>query len=100
MMKKMEVFYIVVVENMSYFICLYCGNEIDFFGRGGGRKFVEKEGVEFFGEILIDFKVREVSDVGILIVFYGDIMVVKVFMELVEKFVKKFEEMKGEKVEE
>ncbi|BAD86210.1 ATPase involved in chromosome partitioning, ParA/MinD family, Mrp homolog [Thermococcus kodakarensis KOD1] len=100
MMKKMEVPYIAVVENMSYLICPHCGNEIDLFGRGGGRKLAEKEGVEFLGEIPIDLKAREASDAGIPIVLYGDTMAAKAFMELAEKLVKKLEEMKGEKAEE
>lgn len=100
MMKKMEVPYIAVVENMSYLICPHCGNEIDLFGRGGGRKLAEKEGVEFLGEIPIDLKAREASDAGIPIVLYGDTIAAKAFMELAEKLVKKLEEMKGEKAEE
>ncbi|MDK2913100.1 MAG: ATP-binding protein involved in chromosome partitioning [Thermococcaceae archaeon] len=100
MMKKMEVPYIAVVENMSYLICPHCGNEIDLFGRGGGRKLAEKEGVEFLGEIPIDLKAREASDAGIPIVLYGDTIAAKAFMELAEKLVKKLEEMKGEKASE
>lgn len=100
MMKKMEVPYIAVVENMSYLICPHCGNEIDLFGRGGGRKLAEKEGVEFLGEIPIDLKAREASDAGIPIVLYGDTIAAKAFMELAEKLVKKLEEMKGEKARE
>ncbi|AMQ18576.1 Mrp/NBP35 family ATP-binding protein [Thermococcus peptonophilus] len=100
MMKKMEVPYIAVVENMSYLICPHCGNEIDLFGRGGGRKLAEKEGVEFLGEIPIDLKAREASDAGIPIVLYGDTIAAKAFMELAEKLVKKLEEMKSKKASE
>ncbi|WP_297063370.1 Mrp/NBP35 family ATP-binding protein [Thermococcus sp.] len=96
MMKKMEVPYIAVVENMSYLICPHCGNEIDLFGRGGGKKLAEKEGVEFLGEIPIDLKAREASDAGIPIVLYDDTLAAKAFMELAEKLVKKLEELKGE----
>ncbi|ASJ01484.1 Mrp/NBP35 family ATP-binding protein [Thermococcus gorgonarius] len=99
MMKKMEVPYIAVVENMSYLICPHCGNEIDLFGRGGGKKLAEKEGVEFLGEIPIDLKAREASDAGIPIVLYGDTIAAKAFMELTEKLVRKLEEMKGEEKE-
>ena len=99
MMKKMEVPYIAVVENMSYLICPYCGNEIDLFGKGGGRKLAEKEGVDFLGEIPIDLKAREASDAGIPIVLYENTPAAKAFMELAEKLVKKLEEIKGEKTE-
>ncbi len=94
-MKKMEVPYITVVENMSYLICPYCGNEIDVFGKGGGRKLAEKEGVEFLGEIPIDLKAREASDAGIPIVLYEDTIAAKSFMGIAEKLVKKLEEMKA-----
>ncbi|WP_010479659.1 Mrp/NBP35 family ATP-binding protein [Thermococcus zilligii] len=96
MMKKMEVPYIAVVENMSYLICPHCGNEIDLFGRGGGKKLAEKEGVEFLGEIPMDLKARQASDAGIPIVLYGDTIAAKAFMKLAEKLVRKLEEMRGE----
>ena len=99
MMKKMEVPYVAVVENMSYLICPHCGNEIDIFGKGGGRKLAEKEGVDFLGEIPIDLKAREASDAGIPIVLYEDTVSAKAFMEIVDKLVKKLEEIKGEKAE-
>ncbi len=93
-MKKMGIPYIAVVENMSYLICPHCGNEIDVFGKGGGRKLAEKEGVEFLGEIPIDLKAREASDAGIPIVLYGDTPAAKAIENIAEKLVKKLEEMK------
>ncbi|ASJ10529.1 ATP-binding protein [Thermococcus sp. P6] len=96
MMKKMEVPYITVVENMSYLICPHCGNEIDVFGKGGGKKLAEKEGVNFLGEVPIDLKAREAGDAGIPVVLYGDTVAAKAFMDIAEKLVKKLEEMKGE----
>ncbi|WP_099209288.1 Mrp/NBP35 family ATP-binding protein [Thermococcus henrietii] len=95
MMKKMEVPYIAVVENMSYLICPHCGNEIDLFGKGGGKKLAEKEGVDFLGEVPIDLKAREASDAGIPIVLYDDTPAARAFMELADKLVKKLEELKG-----
>ena len=91
MMKKMEVPYIAVVENMSYLICPHCGNEIDIFGKGGGRKLAEKEGVDFLGEIPIDLKAREASDAGIPIVLYEDTVAAKAFMEIVDRLLEKLE---------
>ncbi len=95
MMKKMNVPYIAVIENMSYLICPHCGNEIDVFGKGGGRKLAEKEGVEFLGEIPIDLKAREASDAGVPIVLHGDTPAAKAFEEIAEKLVNKLKEMKG-----
>ncbi|AMM54032.1 Mrp/NBP35 family ATP-binding protein [Pyrococcus kukulkanii] len=100
MMKKMEVPYIAVVENMSYLICPHCGNKIDIFGEGGGEKLAEKEGVDFLGKIPIDLKAREASDLGIPIVLYGDSPAAKAFMEIAEKLVNKLKEMKGDEKEE
>ncbi|MFA4647429.1 Mrp/NBP35 family ATP-binding protein [Pyrococcus kukulkanii] len=100
MMKKMEVPYIAVVENMSYLICPHCGNKIDIFGEGGGEKLAEKEGVDFLGKIPIDLKAREASDLGIPIVLYGDTPAAKAFMEIAEKLVNKLKEMKGDEKEE
>ncbi|NJE48228.1 Mrp/NBP35 family ATP-binding protein [Thermococcus sp. 9N3] len=93
-MKKMNVPYIAVIENMSYLICPYCGNEIDVFGRGGGKKLAEKEGVDFLGEIPIDLKTREASDAGIPIVLYGDTPAAKAFEEITEELVGRLKEMK------
>ncbi|CAB49765.1 Mrp/NBP35 family ATP-binding protein [Pyrococcus abyssi] len=100
MMKKMEVPYIAVVENMSYLICPHCGNKIDIFGEGGGEKLAEKEGVDFLGKIPIDLKAREASDLGIPIVLYGDTPAAKAFMEIAEKLVNKLKEMKGDEKKE
>ncbi|AEK73512.1 ATPase [Thermococcus sp. 4557] len=97
MMKKMEVPYVAVVENMSYLICPHCGGEIDIFGKGGGKKLAEKEGVDFLGGIPIDLKAREASDAGIPIVLYEDTVAAKAFMEIVDKLVEKLEEMRGGK---
>jgi len=95
MMKTMEVPYVAVIENMSYLICPHCGKEIDLFGKGGGRKLAEKEGVDFLGEIPIDLKAREASDAGIPIVLQGDTIAAKAFMEIADKLVKKLEEMRS-----
>ncbi len=94
-MKKMNVPYIAVIENMSYLICPHCGNEIDVFGKGGGKKLAEKEGVEFLGEVPIDLKAREASDAGIPIVLYGDTPAAKAFEEIAEKLVNRLKEMRG-----
>jgi len=93
-MKKMNVPYIAVIENMSHLICPYCGNEIDVFGKGGGRKLAEKEGVDFLGEVPIDLKAREASDAGIPIVLYGDTPAAKAFEEIAERLINKLKEMK------
>ncbi|MCH3907743.1 MAG: Mrp/NBP35 family ATP-binding protein [Sphaerochaeta sp.] len=53
-----------VVENMSGLICPHCGEEIDLFGKGGGKKLAEETGVPFLGSIPIELPVREDEDKG------------------------------------
>ncbi|NPA47414.1 MAG: Mrp/NBP35 family ATP-binding protein [Thermococci archaeon] len=85
MMKNMEIPYIAVIENMSYLICPHCGSEIDVFGKGGGKKLAENEGVGFLGSIPIDLSAREASDSGIPIVLRDDSVAAKAFMEITRK---------------
>jgi ATP-binding protein involved in chromosome partitioning len=40
-----------VVENMSGFVCPSCGDKIDIFPSGGGKKLAEEAGVPFLGSI-------------------------------------------------
>ena len=53
-----------VVENMSGFVCPCCGEEVDIFGKGGGRVLAEDMHVPFLGEVPLDPKVREAGDSG------------------------------------
>jgi ATP-binding protein involved in chromosome partitioning len=53
-----------VVENMSGLICPCCGETIDVFGKGGGRRLAEDMHVPFLGEVPLDPKVREAGDEG------------------------------------
>lgn len=75
-----------VVENMSGFVCPTCGERIDIFQRGGGKKMAEEEAVPFLGGIPIDPKVSESSDRGVPFVLENpDSPSTKAFMEIVEK---------------
>jgi len=40
-----------IVENMSGMVCPHCGESIDLFGKGGGRKAAEELNVPFLGEV-------------------------------------------------
>ncbi len=97
MMKQMNVPYVAVVENMSHLICPHCGGEIDIFGKGGGEKLAEKEGVDFLGGIPIDLKVREASDNGIPIVLYEDTPAAKAFMGIIDNLTERLKSIKQEK---
>lgn len=53
-----------IVENMSGMICPHCGDKIDLFGKGGGKKAAEELGVRFLGEIPLDIEMRKAGDEG------------------------------------
>lgn len=53
-----------VIENMSGFSCPCCGERIDIFGQGGGRRLAEDMHVPFLGEVPLDPRVREAGDTG------------------------------------
>jgi ATP-binding protein involved in chromosome partitioning len=64
MFRQMKVDLIGVVENMSYFVCPHCQNEIDIFSRGGAEKTAQQFGVAFLGAIQLDPELRKGGDTG------------------------------------
>jgi ATP-binding protein involved in chromosome partitioning len=75
-----------VVENMSGFVCPHCGEKIDIFQSGGGRKMAEEAGVPFLGSIPIDPKVGVDSDKGVpFVIAQKDSAATMAFMEIVKK---------------
>ncbi|MFI5322785.1 MAG: Mrp/NBP35 family ATP-binding protein [Thermodesulfobacteriota bacterium] len=67
MFRKLNVPILGIVENMSY-LEAPGGENIDIFGRGGGRRMAEKFEVPFLGEIPIDPEIRKGGDSGVPIV--------------------------------
>jgi Mrp family chromosome partitioning ATPase len=53
-----------VIENMSGMLCPHCGQEIDLFGKGGGKKIAEEMNVPYLGAIPIDIEMRKAGDEG------------------------------------
>ena len=51
-----------VVENMSSLLCPHCGEQIDLFGSGGGRKLASRMNVPLLGEVPVDPEVVSFSD--------------------------------------
>jgi ATP-binding protein involved in chromosome partitioning len=75
-----------VVENMSGYVCPSCGEKIDIFRSGGGKKMAEETGVPFLGSIPIDPKVGVDSDKGVPFVMEdADSSGAKAFVEIVKK---------------
>ena len=75
-----------IVENMSGYVCPSCGEKIDIFQAGGGKKMAEETGVPFLGSIPIDPKVGVDSDKGSpFVVEHANSAAAKAFVEIVKK---------------
>ncbi|HYM84491.1 MAG TPA: Mrp/NBP35 family ATP-binding protein, partial [Candidatus Dormibacteraeota bacterium] len=65
MLRRMSVPVVGIVENMSGFVCLHCGETTEIFGHGGGERFAAAEGIDYLGGIPLDISVRQGGDVGV-----------------------------------
>ncbi len=72
MFRQMKVDIVGIVENMSYFVCPHCHNEIDIFSRGGAEKMAQRYDVAFLGNIELDPEVRKSGDGGKPVVLEGE----------------------------
>jgi hypothetical protein len=68
MFRKLGVPVLGVVENMSYFVCPHCGEKVDVFSTGGGKRMAEELEAQFLGEIPLEVAIREQSDMGVPVV--------------------------------
>jgi len=64
MFRKVNVPLLGIIENMSHFLCTYCGARHDIFGHGGAAAEAEKLGVPFLGEVPLEMAIRTTSDDG------------------------------------
>ncbi len=87
-----------IIENMSGFVCPYCGREINIFKYGGGERSAIELGVPFIGRVPIDPGLVEAGDKGTPFVLQKDSKVREAFERIVEN-VRTFVEgeEKGEK---
>ena len=75
-----------IVENMSGYVCPSCGEKIDIFQSGGGKKMEEETSVPFLGSIPIDPKVGVDSDKGSpFVIEHANSSAAKAFVEIVKK---------------
>lgn len=75
-----------VVENMSGFVCPHCGEKVDIFQAGGGKKISKDAHVPFLGSIPIDPKVGVDADNGLpFVIAHADSPAAKAFMGIVEQ---------------
>jgi ATP-binding protein involved in chromosome partitioning len=72
MFRQMKVDLVGMVENMSFFVCPHCHNEIDIFSRGGAEKTASQFGVPFLGNIQLDPDIRKAGDTGKPAVLEGE----------------------------
>ncbi len=72
MFRQMKVDIAGIVENMSYFVCPHCHNEIDIFSRGGAEKTARQFGVDFLGSVQLDPEIRRGGDEGKPAVLEGE----------------------------
>jgi ATP-binding protein involved in chromosome partitioning len=72
MFRQMKVDIVGVVENMSYFVCPHCNQEIDIFSRGGAEKMAKQFDVAFLGSVALDPEIRKSGDSGSPAVLAGE----------------------------
>ena len=86
MFQMMKVPMLGIVENMSGLICPHCGERIEIFKSGGGKRAAEELGVNFLGAIPLDPEVGSLADQGVA--FAGrETMVQEPFDEIVSRIV-------------
>lgn len=68
MVKGMKVPILGIVENMSGLCCPHCGETINIFSTGGGRRTAEEMDVPFLGAVPIDPEVSALGDRGVTFV--------------------------------
>jgi ATP-binding protein involved in chromosome partitioning len=75
-----------IIENMSGYVCPTCGDKIDIFQSGGGKKMAEETDVSFLGSIPIDPKVGVDSDKGTpFVIEHVESPAAKAFVKIVKK---------------
>jgi len=72
MFKQVKVDILGLVENMSFFVCPHCHEEIDVFSKGGGEHTARQFSLPFFGRIELDPDIRKGGDSGHPIVLEGE----------------------------
>jgi len=87
--EKIEVPVIGIIENMSGMICPHCGETIDVFSRGGGKKAAEDLGVPFLGAIPLDPEMVKAGDEGRPVILQNaDSPTLKAVNEVMENLVR------------
>lgn len=64
MFKKLDIAVLGIVENMSTHICTQCGHQDAIFGSGGGAKMSAQFEVPVLGQLPLDARIQEQTDLG------------------------------------
>ena len=64
MFEKVDIPILGLIENMSHYQCLNCGQQAHIFAEGGGKKLAAKYGVELLGQLPLDIRIRQHADGG------------------------------------
>src|ERR1700692_4002392 len=72
MFRQMKVDLVGMVENMSYFVCPHCNQQIDIFSRGGAEKTAAQFGIASLGSVELDQEIRKSGDRGSPAVLKGE----------------------------
>ena len=85
-----------LVENMSYFVCPHCGNQVDVFSHGGGERTARQYGVPFLGHIPLDPDIRVGGDSGVPVVAHGpEALQARAFFEVARTVVERINAAAG-----
>ncbi len=91
MIKGMKVPVLGIVENMSGLCCPHCGETINIFSTGGGKRAAKEMGVPFLGAVPIDPEVSALGDRGMTFV-EKESPAGACFREIVDKLLKNMHE--------
>jgi len=84
--KQLNIPVVGIIENMSGFICPKCGEQVDIFKAGGGKRIAEELAVPYLGKIPIDPEICRDSDKGSpFIIEHPNSPASKAFMDIVKK---------------
>jgi ATP-binding protein involved in chromosome partitioning len=64
MFQKVNVPILGIVENMAVHVCSQCGHVEHIFGRDGGKKMAESQGIDYLGALPLQLSIREQTDSG------------------------------------
>jgi len=90
--RKMNVPILGIVENMAGMVCPHCGERIEVFSRGGGKKISEEMNVDLLGSIPLDPRIAADSDKGTpFVVEHPETLAAREFSKIVAKIEEKVE---------